>query len=234
MCFLLGNCRQNTQVLCGLARWESQGKRSWGLARSSKKFAYTFAFLNQQFSCLIFYVSSVVLRIRMIRAGRQSQFQFVGYFRSNIFKSNRRSRYTLEANAVQGEARQFAYLKQVGKRKQKFGTKEMNGSTKISDQNEVMWKHRAINSWLCVHQQLHFKLNLVCVRAAPNFDVLFKCTYCNTSISHWTRESVLGSPWTQRRRNLSRCSQSQLLASRTFMGYGEKETKIFRLTHNAK
>jgi len=27
-----------------------------------------------------------------------------------------------------------------------------------------------------------------------------------TSISHWTRESVFGSPWTQRRRNFSRCS----------------------------
>lgn len=28
----------------------------------------------------------------------------------------------------------------------------------------------------------------------------------HTSISHWTKESVFGSPWTHRRRNLSRCS----------------------------
>ena len=28
----------------------------------------------------------------------------------------------------------------------------------------------------------------------------------HTSISHWTNESVLGSPWTQSKRNLSRCS----------------------------
>lgn len=37
-----------------------------------------------------------------------------------------------------------------------------------------------------------------------------------TSISHWTSESVFGSPWMQSKRNLSLCSYSQLLASNTW------------------
>lgn len=58
-----------------------------------------------------------------------------------------------------------------------------------------------------------------------------------TSISHWTKESVFGSPWTQRRRNFSRCSKSQLFLSKTFLisciiSLGSRDDVVFMLHVN--
>lgn len=58
-----------------------------------------------------------------------------------------------------------------------------------------------------------------------------------TSISHWTRESVLGSPCTHRRRNFSLCSKSQPFLSRTFriscmISFGSRDDVVFILHVN--
>ena len=60
-----------------------------------------------------------------------------------------------------------------------------------------------------------------------------------TSISHWTRESVLGSPCTHNSRNFSRCSKPQLFLLNTFriscmMSFGSREDVVFMLHVNLK
>lgn len=42
------------------------------------------------------------------RARRESQLQFVGDFRRNILKADRRSGYAFESNAVERQSREFA------------------------------------------------------------------------------------------------------------------------------
>jgi len=60
-----------------------------------------------------------------------------------------------------------------------------------------------------------------------------------TSISHWTRESVLGSPWTQSSKNFSLCSKSHPFLSRTFriscmISLGSREEVVFILHVNRR